>query len=473
MSQFEKVAAGIRREIEQGTWRVGDTLPSERKTAERYDVSRSTVRRAWQELQSLGYVEWGAMAAPLVVNIPLRPEQISRGAFSLELPPQSSPTFLSDLMSAAGSTARYNFEIGMPDPELLPLKELQAVMSDLLSRHAGDVFAYSPTQGIPRVRQAVSEEYLMRRGIEVDASEVLMTSGSLQGLDYLTELLVAPGDVVVTESPTFAGALQVFAAHGATIMALPIDGEGLMPDSLESALMHHNVRLIYVQSAYQNPTSTVMSMARRWAVLDIASRFGVPIVEDDAYGFLSEAGQWPLRSLDRGGAHVIYLNTLSKILAPGLRVGFVVAPADIIHRLSQRKQRSDLHTGTVTQLLVEGWLRSGNVSEHITRVQAVYAARLHAAYNIIARRGLQIFGHPSSGFYLFVKLPPTLNVYALHQHAAVREVLFSPGAAFGPPGVYDHWIRLCVSAQSPTALHGGLSRLFRMMDMAAQGRPLP
>ncbi len=464
MTQFERVADGIRQDIEQGILHVGDLLASERKTAERYSVSRSTVRRAWQKLQALGYVHWTTLSAPTVVNIPLRPHDVSPSAMGKDMREVPRSSFLSDLMSAAGSAARYNFEIGMPDPDLLPLRELQEVVRDLFSQHVREVFSYSPTQGIARVRQALSEEYLLRRGVEADPDDILITSGSLQGLDYVTDLLAGAGDVIVTEAPTFAGALQVFSSHGAQVLALPMDGEGIALAPLERALTHSRVRMVYLQTFFQNPTSAVMSLARRHAVLALCKKFEVPIVEDDAYGFLAVKDTQPLRALDPGGHHVIYLNTLSKLLAPGLRVGLVVAPRDVVRYLSLRKQIGDLHTGTVTQLLVEGWLRSGNVTQHIARAQSVYSGRLRTASELVRSHGLRVHGSPTSGFYLFVHLPSRINAYALHEYAANREVLFAPGAAFGIGDAYGDWIRICVSALSTTAIHNGLARLFRMLD---------
>ncbi|MCY0907407.1 MAG: PLP-dependent aminotransferase family protein [Sulfobacillus thermosulfidooxidans] len=462
--QFQRVADEIRRAIEQGRWHVGEALPSERKTAEEFGVSRSTVRRAWEELQSLGYVHWTAASAPIVVNIPLRPVPINPSLIGKDLPYRPSSTFLSDLMSAASSSARYNFEIGMPDPDLLPIHELQEIVRDLLSQHVREVFSYSPTQGIARVRQALSEEYLSRRGVAADPDNILITSGSLQGLDYVTSLLSRAGDYIVTESPTFAGALQIFASHGAQVLAVPMDEEGIRVEPLAQALAQHPVRMIYVQTFFHNPTSTVMSLARRQAVLALSQKYQVPIVEDDAYGFLATANPQPLYALAPGDAPVIYLNTLSKLLAPGLRVGMVVAPRDIIQYLSQRKQLGDLHTGTVTQLLVEGWLRSGNVTQHIARAQTIYASRMRIASELIRRRGLFLFGHPTGGFYLFVQLPKHINAYALHDYAAQRDVLFAPGEAFGIGDRYRGWIRLCVSALGTTAIQNGMARFFRMLD---------
>jgi 2-aminoadipate transaminase len=469
LRQYENLLRTIADQILKGDMAVGSKLPSERATAQKFVVSRSTVRRAWRELESLGYVTWSNQSTPVVIR-PLestvRAERSSVGRLAETL----SPTFLGDLMQAAVSSARYNFEIGMPDPELLPVQDFQQILRELFSYPSREVFGYSPTLGLERVRRAISEEFLTRRSISMSYNNILVTAGSLQGLNLLTRLWVRPGDVILTESPTFAGALHIFRSHGAQILGIPIDSSGINVDMLESLTLRKNPRFLYIQPIGQNPTGVTLSPERRLKLLHWAQKSQIPIVEDDAYGFLSDEVNPPLAA-DNRQIPLVYLNTFSKILAPGIRVGFLAAPADLIRQLVALKQLSDLHTGTLSQLVAEGWLRQGRVDAHIQRARTIYKGRLKLATRIIKQATrLTPFAEPVHGFYLFAKLPSGLMAQSLHAKAVQRDILFAPGDPFSPDGVlFGNWIRLAIGAQPTAQIETGLRRLARLLDDETDG----
>lgn len=461
--QYEAVAHAIAENILQGHFSIGSKLPPERATAGQYAVSRSTVRRAWRELEAMGYIMWSDQSTPIVVRPPQWPQRVERSAAG-RLAYDTSPTFLGDLMQAAVSSARYNFEIGMPDPDLLPIQDFQQILRELFSYPSREVFGYSPTLGLERVRRAIVEEFIMRRGFSVPPANVLVTAGSLQGLDLLTRLWVRRGDVIVTESPTFAGALHVFRSHGAEVIGIPIDSSGIRVDVLESSLRTIQPRFVYVQPVGQNPTGVTMSRERQAQLMGWAKKSGVPLVEDDAYGFLAETGAPPL-SADAVGVPIVYLNTFSKILAPGIRVGFLTAPSDLIRQLVSLKQLSDLHTGTLSQLVAEGWLRQGRVDAHIQRARTVYGARLKTVSKVLKSVSeLTPFAEPSHGFYVFAQLPAGISAQRLHNRASERDILFAPGEPFSPQGDFSQWIRLAVSAQPTAQIETGIRRLARLID---------
>ena len=462
MKAYQRIADQIRQIIEEGSLNPGDPLPSERQTAERYGVSRSTIRRAWQDLESMGYITWVDQSSPTVVGPSAWPQKVERSSMG-RVAPTAQPGFLSDLMQAAVSPARYNFEIGMPDPDLLPVADFQRIMHELFSYPSRDVFGYSPTTGLTRVRQALREEYLARRQFEPALDQILVTAGSLQGLDLLTRLWVKPGDIVITENPTFAGALHVFRAHGAQVVGVPIDAEGIQMDLLDAAARRHpRPKFVYVQPVAQNPTGVSLGPARRRLLLEWARDSHIPIIEDDAYGFLS--GHPPLAATP--GAMVVYLNTLSKILSPGIRVGCLVAPPDLIRQLVSLKQLSDLHTSTLSQLVAEGWLRMGDVDTHISRARTIYASRLKTALKVLeATRVLTPFTTTGLGFYLFARLETHTSVNYLHQEGSRQDLLFAPGEPFGAgPADFRQWIRIAVGAQPAAQIETGLRRLARLVE---------
>ena len=469
MRQYENLARTVANQILQGDVAVGSKLSSERAMAQQYSVSRSTVRRAWRELESLGYVVWSNQSTPVVIR-PLESAVRTERSQVGRLVQTFSPTFLGDLMEAAVSSARYNFEIGMPDPELLPVQDFQQILRELFSYPSREVFGYSPTLGLERVRRAISEEFLTRRGISMPPENILVTAGSLQGLNLLTRLWVHPGDVILTESPTFAGALHIFRSHGAQILGIPIDSAGLRVDLLESLTLGKNPRFLYVQPVGQNPTGVTLSPKRRLQLLHWAQQSNIPVVEDDAYGFLADDSVRPLIA-DSRRLPFVYLNTFSKILAPGIRVGFLAAPPDLIRQLVALKQLSDLHTGTLSQLVAEGWLRQGRVDAHIQRARTIYGTRLKLATRVLKHATrLTLYAEPTHGFYLFAKLPAGQLAQALHQKASQRDVLFAPGNPFSPDGqTFSDWIRLAVGAQPTAQIETGLRRLARLLDDAQDG----
>lgn len=467
MRQYELIVRDIQEAIEHDRLARGSRLPSERQSALFYRVSRSTIRRAWQELEARGYVSWGEQSAPLVIGQPQWPERAERSSVG-RLAPDVQRGFLSDLMQAAVSPVRYNFEIGMPDPDLFPVLDFQQILRELFTNPSRDVFGYSPTAGLDRVRHAIREEFLGRRGLHPPVEEVLVTAGSLQGLDLLTRLWVRPGDLVVVESPTFAGALHVFRSHGARVVGVPVDEAGIRADLLPTLL--HGLprpRFLYVQPVAQNPTGVTMSQERRRLLLAWVRTSGVPVVEDDAYGFLSDV---PPLAVDRS-VPLVYLNTFSKLLAPGIRVGCLVGPSDLIRQLVALKQLSDLHTSTLSQLLAEGWLRMSDVDLHISRARTIYGARLKTAHKVLADLPhLTPYAAPAMGFYVFAQLPPDVSLSHLHQQAANQDLLFAPGEPFGiEPSDFGQWIRLAVGSQSTAQIETGLRRLARLIERERRG----
>lgn len=468
---YGRLAASLQRAIEDGELAIGSRLPSERALAASIGRSRTTVQAAYRELAAMGYVrpspgsgtyvrarpEWAHDHHP----VPGRP----RGHRFAHRERLAGNTFLLDLMQAASERFPYGFETGSADGRLLPVHELAAVAEDLFSHHSLDWVSYSPTSGIPRLRQAIVQELLPPRGLRgVAPDEVLVVTGSMQGLDLISKLFLDPGDAVVVENPTFPGALQVFRGYGARLVGVPVDGEGMRTETLPAVLEAHRPKLIYVQPTLHNPTGATLRRSRRAELLSAAEAYGVPVVEDDAYGLLVGTGGPLALKADDAAGNVLYLSTMSKILAPGLRLGYLVAGGALIERLAQLKQLADLHTSTVSQFLVEGWLGTGDVRGHLARCQRAYAQRLAAALRIVRPAGLlRPFLEPNGGMYLFCGLPPGLTASALRRRSGERGVIFAAGDAFSPDGGYGDHLRLSFSTTGPAAIRVGLDRLQRLI----------
>jgi 2-aminoadipate transaminase len=316
----------------------------------------------------------------------------------------------------------------------------------------------------------------------VACENVLVTTGAQQALDLIGKLLIDPGDRVVTENPTYLGALQAFNAYEARYLPLPIDDDGMRVDRLEEAL-RKGPKFVYVLPNFQNPAGVTLSLARRRRLVELCARYGVPVVEDDPYGQLRYSGQHEpaLVRLDRelhgdGGdgrfrSGVVYVGTLSKTLAPGLRVGWVVAPEEVAVRLTQLKQGADLHSSTFAQMVAFETARGGFLDRHVRELRRVYGQRRLAMLNALERHfppGVR-WTRPDGGLFLWVSLPRLLDSQELLERALEAKVAFVPGAAFHPAGGGAHTMRLNFSYARPEVIEEGVRRLGLVLAAALGG----
>jgi 2-aminoadipate transaminase len=365
-----------------------------------------------------------------------------------------------------------SFAGGLPAPEVFPLEQVEAAAHRVLAEQGRFALQYSTTEGFRPLRELLCR-HMARYGIQVGPDNVLITTGSQQALDLVGRLFVNPGDHVVTEAPTFLGALQAFTAYQAEYVTVPIDDDGMCVDRIEEAL-RSGPKFIYVLPNFQNPGGVTLSLPRRRALIEVASRYGVPIVEDDPYGQLRYEGHHlpPLVKLDaefhgcangerafRGG--VLYLGTLSKTLAPGLRLGWVVAPEEVVRKLVLMKQGTDLHTPTFTQMVAYEVARGGFLDRHVRLIRQVYGERRDAMLAALERhfpQGVR-WTRPQGGLFLWVTLPAGCDAAEALQEAIARKVAFVPGASFHPRGGGRETMRLNFSYSRPELIEEGIRRL--------------
>jgi 2-aminoadipate transaminase len=377
-----------------------------------------------------------------------------------------------ELLKLTADPEMISFAGGLPAPEVFPVDEVAAAAARVLHEHGASALQYGTTEGYGPLR-ALLVRHMARYGIEVGPDNVLITSGSQQALDLIGRLFLNPGDKVLTESPTYLGAIQAFNSYQARCVTVPIDDDGLQVDRLEQAL-RAGAKFMYVLPNFQNPAGVTLSLERRRALVEIASHYGIPIVEDDPYGQLRYEGEHlpPLVKVDadfhgcangerafRGG--VLYLGTLSKTLAPGLRLGWVVAPEEVIARLVQAKQAVDLHTGTFVQMLAHETARGGFLDRHVRRIRAVYGERRNAMLAALDRHfppGVR-WTAPQGGLFLWVTLPRGTSASALLAEALKSKVAYVPGTSFFPNGGGDECFRLNFSYCGPDVIDEGIRRL--------------
>lgn len=376
-----------------------------------------------------------------------------------------------------------SFAGGLPAPEVFPLEAVKAASRRVLDEHGRTALQYSTTEGYLPLRELLVR-HMERYGIHVTPDNVLITSGSQQALDLVGRLFINAGDRVLVEEPTYLGALQAWNAAQAEYVTVPTDDDGLRVDQLESAL-RVGPKFIYVLPNFQNPGGTTLSLERRQRLVELANHYGAPIIEDDPYGQLRYEGEHvpPLVKLDADlhgcqdgraftGA-VIYMSTLSKLLAPGLRVGWVVAPEAVIQRLVQLKQGTDLHTSSFGQMVAYEAAKDGFLDRHVRVIRKVYGERRNAMLAALERYFPDEvrFTRPGGGLFLWVTLPAGLDSTDLLKHALRRKVAFVPGASFFALGGGAETLRLNFSYPAPDVIDEGIKRLGEVIKerLAARG----
>src|ERR1700729_1354150 len=373
----------------------------------------------------------------------------------------SSP--VRDILALTERPGVVSFAGGLPAPDLFDRAGLQAAFTEVLAQDTGArALQYSPTEGDPLLRRLVAER-LTQRGLDTAADDLLITSGSQQALTLVSGVLLEPGDRVLVEEPSYLAALQCFALTGAEAIPIPCDDSGLDPDALEGLIAQHRPTLLYTVPTFHNPTGRTLSLERREALAEVAERTGVWIVEDDPYGELRYSGEAlpAVASLSPAHGRTLAISTLSKIAAPGLRIGWVRAPRPLLRSLTIAKQAADLHSSTVDQAAAARWLAATDLTAHIERLRTEYGARRDALLAGLAAAlpAGSTHNHPDGGMFVWARLPDGWDAGALLQRALDHDVAYVPGAPFfsGPPDPAT--LRLSFTAHPPGEIALGLGRL--------------
>jgi 2-aminoadipate transaminase len=371
-----------------------------------------------------------------------------------------------------------SFAPGYPDASAFPWDELRDISRELLDGHDGNTLQYGPTRGYaPLLEQAVG--VLASRGIVTTSDHLIVTSGSQQGIDLIARVLVSPGDVVLVELPTFTGGIAAFRNAQAELVGVRQDDGGIRLDDLDDVWQREvrtgrTVKLLYIIPNFQNPTGSLLRLDRRARLLEWAERRDVLIVEDDPYGSLyfddvaGEDETRPLRADDVNG-RVLYLSTVSKTLAPGFRVGWMVAPPMLIERFDTAKQSTDLTSGILDQRIVHEALKRGVVDRLAPRLREVYRVKRNVMEDSIRQHigdGLT-WSQPKGGFFIWATLPDGLRDTEVLERALDHGVVFVAGSAFHVDGSGHDTIRLSFSAPTPDRIAEGIRRLARTLQPAA------
>ena len=356
-----------------------------------------------------------------------------------------------------------SFAGGLPSPATFPIERIRQASERVLRDAPQAALQYGPTEGYLPLREWVAA-HVSRPGAPIDPAHVLITTGSQQALDLLGKVFIDEGSKVLVETPSYLGALQAFSLFAPAFSALPSDEAGIEVESLSEAQLR-GARFLYCLPNFQNPTGRRLPLARRQALVAMAAAAGVPIVEDDPYGDLGYAGE-PLPSLlSMNPAGVVYLGSFSKVLSPGLRLGYVVAPVALHAKLVQAKQAADLHTPSFNQRIVHEVVRDGFLAEHVPLIRERYARQCERMLEALARHfpAEVRWNRPEGGMFLWVTLPAGIDSQALLQAAIARNVAFVPGAPFFAADPQHNTLRLSFVTVSPEQIEHGIGVLGQLL----------
>ncbi|ODA40348.1 PLP-dependent aminotransferase family protein [Desulfosporosinus sp. BG] len=361
-----------------------------------------------------------------------------------------------------------SFAGGLPAPELFPLSDIRESYDRVLGAGDPSVLQYGTTEGYLPLREEISAQ-MRAKGIQAEAGNIFLTNGSQQGLDLIAKLFLNPGDEVLLQNPSYLGAIQTFRSYQANFRLVPTVQGGIDLPALELSVKEHRPKIIYLTPTYQNPTGTTLTIEERKAIARIASQYGVPVIEDDPYGELRYDGPIiaPIKSLAAEDA-VIYLGTFSKTLAPGFRLGWIVADQELITKLTVAKQGTDLHTSTLIQRATHYYLTHFNAAEHVETIRQTYKRRRDLMLDELkANFSTQVkWTEPTGGMFIWLTLPDNYDTDKLLTRAVTGNVAYVPGSHFFACAGSHSSMRLNFSNPSPLQIKQGIKTLAEILAVS-------
>jgi DNA-binding transcriptional MocR family regulator len=468
---YKQIANYIEGRIMNGEFPSGSWLPSERLLAEELNVNRSTIISAYDELHAAGLVKRvkgiGTIVntdiwADVAKRLPNWEQYVKSGFFQL-----NNPINRQIYSVTQSETDIINLAVGELSRDLLPVQLLQDVHRSMeISSYLG----YEHIQGNVKLRETLAAHLQSHRNIDSTASSILITSGAQQALHLIIQSLLSPGDAVVIEDPSYAYSLPIFQSAGLRTFLLPVSEDGIDPEEIISLYKKHRIKMIFLNPNFQNPTGTSLSEEKRLKIIDISTKYGIPIVEDDPYSLtdFSDRKVQTLKSMDRDGT-VIYISSLSKIIASGLRIGWILAPQSVINRLADAKQQIDFGHPNYPQWIAENLLSSAAFDNHIRKLRKglrvkrdmmIQAIKLHFGETIE-------YIIPEGGIHLWCKLKDHFDEQQLFKEAIRQGMVYAPGSTLGSSA---NRIRLTFSRADDDRIASGIGRLAEAAQKCAKSK---
>jgi 2-aminoadipate transaminase len=376
---------------------------------------------------------------------------------------QMQSSFIREILKITQRPEIISFAGGLPSSDTFPVAEMKAAFDKVLTNSGKVALQYGPTDGFPPLREWIANS-LSTAGCKIAPEQVLMTSGSQQALDLLGKVLIDEGSRVLVETPSYLGALQAFSVYRPEFASVATDEHGLVPSSIEPVV--EGARMLYALPNFQNPTGRSLSVERRRELVDTCARHNLPLIEDDPYGALSYKGEPFPKMLNMNPDGVIYMGSFSKVLTPGIRLGYVVAPLPLVRRLELAKQAADLHTAQLTQMVVHEVIKDGFLDRHIPTIRTLYAHQCQAMLDAMAASfpaGVT-WTKPEGGMFIWVTLPKHIDAMKLLDQAIAAKVAFVPGAPFYANEPETNTLRLSFVTVSPERIREGIAILGKLIS---------
>ena len=375
---------------------------------------------------------------------------------------QMQSSFIREILKITQRPEIISFAGGLPSPDTFPIEQMKAAFDTVLTNRGKVALQYGPTDGFPPLREWIANS-LSTAGCTIAPEQVLMTSGSQQALDLIGKVLIDEGSRVLVETPSYLGALQAFSVYRPQFASVATDDDGLVPGSIEKVAI--GARMLYALPNFQNPTGRSLSIPRRRELVETCARHNLPLIEDDPYGALSYKGEPFPKMLNMNPGGVIYMGSFSKVLTPGIRLGYVVAPLPLVRRLELAKQAADLHTAQLTQMVVHEVIKDGFLEHHIPTIRALYANQCQAMLDAMAAcfpAGVS-WTKPEGGMFIWVTLPKHIDTMKLLDQAIAERVAFVPGAPFYANEAETNTLRLSFVTVSPERIREGIAILGKLI----------
>jgi 2-aminoadipate transaminase len=371
-------------------------------------------------------------------------------------------SFIREILKVTQQPEITSFAGGLPSPATFPVEIMQAAFDKVLSTNGKVALQYGPTDGYMPLRQWIADS-LSQNGAKIAPEQVLMVSGSQQALDLIGKVLIDEGSKVLVETPSYLGALQAFSVYRPEFHSVATDEHGLVPSSLDA--IADGARLLYALPNFHNPTGRSLSVERRQELVETCARLNVPLIEDDPYGALSYKGQPSPKMVAMNPEGVIYMGSFSKVLTPGIRLGYVVAPLPMVRRLELAKQAADLHTAQLTQMVVHEVVKDGFLDKHIPTIRELYGKQCQEMLDAMAQHfpAECSWTKPEGGMFIWVELPKHINAMELLDEAIKNKIAFVPGAPFYANEPATNTLRLSFVTVPPERIRAGIEVLGKLI----------
>lgn len=455
----------MKKKILNGEWTVGTKVPPQRTLAKQFGVNRSTIVIALEELAADGLIQSKVGSGTRVINNTWTllastppPDWINYVRSSIHEPNKS---MIQKINEAEANPMMIRLGTGELSPDLLPNRQ----MEELLQLDMGDTMSlgYEEPKGSLHLRKTLSY-YLTTKGIEASPESILIVSGALQALQLISIGLLKRGSVILHETPSYLNSIHVFQSAGMNLFGIPLDQEGIKHDAIGRLKRQHDGALLYTIPSFHNPTGTLMSEKRRQQLLEVCKKEALPIIEDDVYGELwfDTPPPKPMKANDKQG-NVLYIGSVSKSLSPGLRIGWVVGPEAVINRLADIKMQTDYGSSSLSQYVVNKWIKSGMYEEYLTKVRAELKDRRDYTIQLLAKyfAKLASWNVPKGGFYIWLQLQANISTRTLFEAALKEGILLNPGSIYLPHD--QQHLRLSYSYAALEDLENGLKQLSQLI----------